>query len=96
MSRLAQPKPERIYVKVLTAFDRTGYMSPAAITWADGRTFWIDRVRDLRPAGTAGNGPTGDCYTVEIGGQERKLFFERLDQMYPSRVGRWFVEKNGA
>ena len=33
---------------------------------------------------------------IEIGGQERKLFFERLDQMYPSRVGRWFVEKNGA
>ncbi len=34
----------------------------------------------------------GDCYTVIIKGQERHLFFERADRMFPSRFGRWFVE----
>ena len=46
---------ERIYVKVTSDFDSTGYMQPKSITWADGRTFPIDAVRDFRPAGAANN-----------------------------------------
>ena len=44
------PRMERVYVKVNSDFDATGYMQPRSITWADGRTFRIDAVRDYRPA----------------------------------------------
>lgn len=29
---------ERVYVKVSSDFDSTGYMQPTSITWSDGRT----------------------------------------------------------
>lgn len=67
-------KPERIYVKVASEFDATGYMLPTSITWADGRTFPIDTVRDFRPAGTVDNCASGDCFTVLIQGHEKHLF----------------------
>ena len=92
--RAAQrPTPQRVYVKVTSEFDATGYMHPRAITWADGRTFAIDAVRDFRPAGTLGCDCRGDCYTVVIRGEEKHLFFERVDPLFSGRVGRWFVEK---
>lgn len=69
---------ERIYVKVTSDFDSTGYMQPKSITWADGRTFPIDAVRDFRPAGAANNDFSGDCFTVLIQGQEKHLFFEHI------------------
>ena len=53
MRRNSTPHIERVYVKVNSDFDSTGYMQPKSITWADGRTFAIDAVRDFRPAGTA-------------------------------------------
>lgn len=62
---------ERVYVKVSSDFDSTGYMQPTSITWSDGRTFPIETVRDFRPAGTADNGYSGDCFTVLIQGQEK-------------------------
>ena len=51
------------------------------------------RVRDFRPAGTLGCDCRGDCYTVVIRGEEKHLFFERVDPLFSGRVGRWFVEK---
>lgn len=84
---------ERIYVSVSSIFDATGYMQPTAITWADGRTFPIESVRDCRPASALSR---GDCYTVVIHGQEKHLFFERTDPLFPSRVGRWFVERSAS
>ena len=84
---------ERIYVKVNSDFDSTGYMQPRAITWSDGRTFKIDAVRDFRPAASFGKGHTGDCYPVIIQGMEKHLFFEKTDEMFACRVGRWFVER---
>ena len=38
---------EKIYVKVNSDFDSTGYMMPRTITWADGRTFKIAQRRLL-------------------------------------------------
>ena len=73
-------KIERVYVKVASEFDSTGYMQPTSITWADGRTFPIETVRDFRPAGTADNDCNGDCFTVLIQGQEKHLFFEHIQQ----------------
>lgn len=89
----ARPMPQKIYVKVTSDFDATGYMQPRAITWGDGRMFIIDAVRDFRPAGALDSSYSGDCYTVLIGGRERHLFFERVDPLFSGRVGRWFVEK---
>lgn len=83
---------EKIYVKVTSEFDATGFMQPRTITWADGRTFRIDAVKDFRPADSLGPGRIGDRYTVVIGGQERHLFFERESRLFASRFGRWFVE----
>lgn len=84
---------ERIYVKVNSDFDSTGYMQPKYITWEDGRIFRIEQVRDFRPASVMGNDYNGDCYTVVIKGEEKHLFFERTNPLFPNRVGRWFVER---
>ena len=69
---------------------------PRTITWADGRTFKIDEVKDFRPASTLAKGHSGDCYTVVIRGEEKFLFFEKTDDLFASRVGRWFVERSVA
>ena len=86
------PHMERIYVKVNSDFDATGYMQPRSITWADGRTFRIDAVKDYRPAVCYRQGAEGSCYTVMIRGQERHLFFEWTNSSFASRVARWYVE----
>lgn len=83
---------EKIYVKVNSDFDTTGYMQPRTITWTDGQSYRIDRVKDFRPAASVGAGCTGDCYTVVIAGRERHLFFERTDPLFTARIGRWFIE----
>ena len=80
--------PDRIYVKVTSDFDSTGYMKPRAIAWPDGRCFRIDDVRSLRPFD---ENRTLDCYTVVIHGKERRLFFERTTDRSAGRLGRWFV-----
>ena len=86
------PHMERIYVKVNSDFDATGYMQPRSITWADGRTFMIEAVKDYRPAACYRQGAEGSCYTVTIKGQERHLFFEWTSSSFASRVARWYVE----
>ena len=92
-SKRYQLRRERVYVRVTSSFDSTGYMMPLSITWEDGRTFRIETVRDFRPAGMAGNKMNSDCFTVVIRGQEKLLFFELTDPRFVGRVGRWFVEK---
>lgn len=87
-------RAERVYVKVTSEFDSTGYMYPTTITWEDGRTFPIESIRDFRPAKAAGNHFNGDCFTVIIQGQEKHLFFEHVDSRFAGRVGRWFVERS--
>ena len=83
----------KIYVKVNSDFDSTGYMLPRTITWSDGRTFKIEAVRDFRPASTLGGCHSGDCYTIVVQGEERHLFFEKTGSLFASRIGRWYVEK---
>ena len=92
MAYTRQKKPERIYVKVSSDFDSTGYMQPRSITWGDGRVFRIDEVRDFRPASSIEKGLPGDCFTVVIGGKVKRLFFERSQDRFASHFGRWFVE----
>ena len=91
--RTGKSHTERIYVKVTSEFDTTGSMVPLSITWADGRTFAIEAVRDFRPAGMVGNSTAGDCFTVLIQGREKQLYFEHIGPQVIGRVDRWFVEK---
>ncbi len=86
------PRLEKVYVKVNSDFDATGYMQPRSITWKDGRTFAIEAVKDYRPAGVYRRGAEGACYTVVIRGEERHLFFEWTDSTFASRIARWYVE----
>ncbi len=55
---------ERVYVKVNSDFDSTGFMQPRMITWEDGRVFQIEKVKDYRPAGSHRDSLTCDCYTI--------------------------------
>ena len=82
---------ERVYVRVNSDFDSTGYMQPRSITWTDGRTFTIDAVKDFRPASVY-RGGSGACYTVMIRGVEKHLYFEWTDSSFSSRIARWYVE----
>ena len=86
------PRYERVYVKVNSDFDSTGYMQPCSITWKDGRVFKIEAVKDFRPASSVEENPPGDCYTVQIKGELRHLFFERSNDRFASHFGRWWVE----
>ena len=83
---------ERVYVKVNSDFDSTGYMQPRSITWSDGRVFQIEAVKDFRPAGTHHDSPTCDCYTVVVKGETKYLYFQKANNQQVSRVGRWYVE----
>lgn len=89
-------KTEKIYVRVNSDFDSTGYMQPRAITWDDGRTFQIEEIKSFRPAPSASSGQDSDCYVVVIRGEEKHLFFERTSPLFASRVGRWFVQRAAA
>ncbi len=83
---------ERVYVKVALECDKTGYMQPMSITWTDGRLFKIDKVKSHRPAGEKHDSRTLDCYTIEIRGVEKHLYYERASGYQQLTVGRWFVE----
>lgn len=83
---------QRIYVKVNSDFDSTGFMQPRSIIWKDGRVFNIEAVKDFRPASSIERGLPGDCYTVVIQGETKHLFFERSSDRFHNTFGRWFVE----
>ena len=85
-------RPERIYVKVNSDFDATGFMQPRSITWKDGRVFKIEAVKDFRPASSLAQGLSGDCYTVVIKGETKHLFFERSEPQFATKIALWFVE----
>ena len=42
-----RPKAERVYVRVVSDFDATGYMLPRSIIWDDGREFHISASRTV-------------------------------------------------
>ena len=89
-------KIHRVYVKVNSDFDSTGFMQPRSITWKDGRVFPIESVKDFRPASSIEHSLPGDCYTVVIKGEMKRLFFERSQDRFASHFGRWFVESTAS
>ncbi len=77
----------KVYVSVVAEFDPEGKVTPLSITWEDGRIYPIDRITKKIRAASLKAGGQGIRYTVEIGGRETFLFYEKL---------KWFVEgKNG-
>ena len=72
------PRAVRVYVKVTSEFDSTGFMKPLSITWEDGRQFIIQEIENYCPAGLAGNNQPVDCYTVWIQGQKNFYSLNRL------------------
>lgn len=85
-------RPEKVYVKVTSVFDALGFMQPKEIIWRDGRVFPIEAVKDYRPASSISHDLPGDCFTIVIKGTERHLYFERNQDHFSGRYGRWFVE----
>ncbi len=43
MNQNYRRKTEKVYVKVTSDFDATGYMQHRQITWGDGRTYPIEQ-----------------------------------------------------
>jgi len=72
------------YVEVLARTDEDGRVTPVSITWQDGRTFEIARIRDVRRAASLKVGGTGTRYLIRIGQATTYLFHENP---------RWFVEE---
>ena len=50
-------------------------------------------IREIQPAPALKAGGQGDRYRIEIGGQERFLFFEHSAGPGDARPGKWFVER---
>ncbi len=75
---------KKTYVEVTARFSADGQILPIKILWNDGRSFFIDRVVDIRPAASLKAGGAGIRYTCRIEGKESYLFLEE---------NRFFVEE---
>ena len=73
----------KVYVTVSAEHAPDGKCCPKSIRLADGKSYVIDRVTQVRPC-AAEVGGRGIRYTIRIGGTETHLFDEQN--------GRWFVE----
>lgn len=83
----------KVYVPVTVFFNSSGTMIPRSLIWEDGRTFYIDKVIDMRPAPAIRAGGQGEKYTVLIGGKQSCLYFERNVTVSGGSIGKWFVER---
>ena len=80
------------YISVRAEFRDDGIMVPQSIFWTDGQEYRVDRVKNILSARSRKTDERSDRYTVEIGGRERYLFFERNPEPYERPLGRWYVE----
>ena len=87
----ASSKPERTYLTVLSSIDQTGLMKPAEILWPDGRRFHIDQVESWRKS--PNHEPNTTCYIIQIGEQNRSLYFTQSPICSSVNMGRWYVER---
>ena len=86
------PMYRKQYIPVGVEFRDDGIMLPYVIFWTDGRKYSVDRVKKIISARSRKTDERSDRYTVEIGGRERYLFFERNPEPYERPLGRWYVE----
>lgn len=86
----------KVYVQVSVDFNSDGVMLPRELIWEDGEKYTIDRVADIQQAAAMRAGGQGDRYTIEVRGQRKYLFFERVANLTGNVIGRWFVERKAA
>ena len=94
-----QQKTERIYVKVASEFDSTGYMLPTSITWADGRTFPrvdiglypISRYNRRIDAGYLHFCPINITFKWVMNKAPRKMYKTKRPPMYKSAVIKSYI-----
>ncbi len=85
MPEVTADNPYKAYVDVTARFTRDGELVPLSLTWEDGRTYEIDRVRDVQRLASRKAGGAGICYFCTVRGQEIQLFYEMN--------GLWFVTR---
>lgn len=74
----------KVYVDVNVRFSKEGKVRPLSITWKDGVTYEIDKIKDVRRAASLIAVGIGMRYTCVILGRESHLFYEDNNK--------WFVE----
>lgn len=78
---------EKVYVTVNVDHRPDGTARPNRITFEDGSSYEIDRIKFCCRAASTKVGGTGQRYTIMVCGHETYLFDEQ--------DGRWFVEAKG-
>ena len=76
----------KVYVSVMLRVSPDGAILPLAVTFEDGKTYIVDRIKFCTKAHATKVGGTGLRYTIVIQGKETYLFEEN---------GLWFVEAKG-
>ena len=77
---------QKVYVQLIVLFKKEGGLVPKELIWTDGQRYSIDKVLYIDKAPSKVGGLLTVRYTVLIGSNERKIYYEKESQ-------RWFVEK---
>ena len=77
---------EKVYVKTVCEFSRSGGILPLYLFWLDGKRFDIDRIKIVERAPCKSGGILPERYTVMILGKQKYLYYEEKHK-------RWFVER---
>ena len=78
----------KVYVDVIAEFTKEGFLRPKSFTWADGRIYEIQRIKDVRRAASLKAGGAGIRYTCVVNGRDSHLYYEENNK--------WFMERAGA
>lgn len=70
-------------ITVVAKMKESGLIVPLQIIWEDGRTFFIDKILDIRKAASTKGGGKGLRYLIKIRNQEKYIW---LDEYI------WFIE----
>lgn len=75
---------KKLYVNVIVKHDKDGNIRPLSLTFNDGITYDIDKVKYICRAASLKAGGNGIRYTVKSQG---KIFY-----LFDEENGKWFVE----
>lgn len=75
----------KVYVSVTAEFSVDGRLLPRKFCWEDGRTYEIEKIKNIQRAASLRAGGVGLRYTCLIQGQEKHLYYEDHN--------RWFMER---
>lgn len=78
----------KIYVDVVAVFSKNGQLMSKQIVWEDGRTYAIDRIKDVRRQASTKARGVGERYLCVVKGKEVSLYYEDNNM--------WFMERAGA